>query len=209
MKRLKHMKLNAQLVAVFFIAVLLMSLGHFILYAHLLNTMEQEETIINQERMENVQVKLDAVFNESEKAALEILTATPFRTLTGIPVSDYGLITLQKEADEIMNDVEHISRWFIMLEGNDKLLTSNGVSSVQTYFEGMCISEDYTAAFWNDMFLNKPGKFYHTAQTFSCRSKVGRYENLTLMPMSFQSHYDRQLMVVVLLDVRKICKEDT
>ena len=52
MKKLKKLNLNVQLIAVFFAAVLLLSLGHFFLYSQLFRTLGQEEEIISAERME-------------------------------------------------------------------------------------------------------------------------------------------------------------
>ena len=209
MKRLKKLNLNVQLIAVFFAAVLLLSIGHFFLYSHLLNTLEREEGIISTARMDNIQRKLDSVFTEAESAALEIITSSKFQALTGIPVDGNGLIALEKEASEMLDEVEHVSRWFVMLEGSDQLLTNNGYCSREIFFDGLCIGQGYDTAFWQDRFENAPGRYYYSAADFRCRGTVGRYETLTLIPMSFQSYYDRQLMVVLLLDVQSICQEDT
>lgn len=209
LKRLKKLNLNVQLIAVFFAAVLLLSIGHFFLYAHLLSTMQREEDLINAGRMENVQLKLETVFTEGEKAALEIITSSSFQALAGAPVDENGLLDLERQASELLDDVEHASRWFIMIEGSKQLITNNGCCDPKTYFDGLCVAEGYDGDFWTDCFLNAPGRHYYPAAEFHTRGTVGKYERLMLMPMAFQSYYDRQLMVVLLLDIPAICQEDT
>lgn len=209
MKRLRKLNLNLQLIAVFFSAVLILSLGHFLLYTHLLNRMQAEEAAISAERNENVRSKLDAIYTEAENAALEIITSWSFQAMAGVDAGPAELTTMRNEAKQILDDKAHIYQWFIMTEGSDQLISGNGFCHPDTYFGGISRNDTYNKAFWTDRFANHPGKFYYPAQEFQHRSVNGKYENVTLMPMSFQSYYDRQLMVVLLLDVESICKEDT
>ena len=206
---LKKRNLNAQLIAVFFAAVLLLSLGHFLLYSQLFRTLGQEEAIISAERMENVQMKLASVFDQGEKAALEILTSPGFQALAGVKVNGNDLLELEQQAEDILEEVSHAARWCVIMEGSSELITTNGCCAPETFFGGLCVSEGYTWQFWQDRFYNAPGMYYYTAADFACRGKVGKYEDLTLMPMSYQSYYDRELMVVLMLDIGSICREDT
>lgn len=209
MKRLKKLNLNVQLIAVFFAAVLLLSLVHFFLYSHLLKTMQREEDVINTQRIENAAVKLDAVLAEGEKAALEILISSTYQAMAGIPVDEYTLATMHTEAAAFLDEIPHVFRWFIFLEGNEQIITSNGYCDRETYFEGLCISERYTQAYWNQRFETTTGKYYYPAAEYTYRNSRGVFETKTLMPMSFRSYYDRQLMVVLLWDIEEICREDT
>ena len=209
MKRLRKLNLNLQLIAVFFSAVLILSLGHFLLYTHLFNSMQAEESAISAERDENVRAKLDSIYTQGENAALEIITSWSFQALAGVDADQAELTTMQNDAQQILDDKPHIYHWFIMTEGSDQLITGHGVCHPDTYFGGISCNDTYTKAFWNDRFANHPGKFYYPAETFRHRGNNGKYEDVVLMPMSFQSYYDRQLMVVLLLDVKSICQEDT
>lgn len=206
---LKKRNLNVQLIAVFFAAVLLLSLGHFFLYSQLFRTLGQEEEIISAERMENVQMKLMSTFDQGEKAALEILTSPGFQALAGAKVDGNDLLELEKQAEEILGEVSHAARWFIMMEGSNELITTNGCCDPETFFRGLCVSEGYDWQFWQDRFADAPGMHYYKAADFACRGKVGKYETMNLMPMSYQSYYDRELMVVLMLDIGSICREDT
>lgn len=208
-RKRKNRNLNAQLIAVFFAAVLLLSLGHFFLYARLFRTLGTEEEIISAERMDNVQMKLASVFDQGEKAALEILTSPGFQALAGVKVVGNDLLELEQQAEEIMEEVNHAARWFVMMEGSSELITTNGCCDPETFFNGLCVSPGYDWQFWQDRFHDAPGMHYYTAADFSCRGKVGKYENMNLMPMSYQSYYDRELMVVLMLDIGSICREDT
>ncbi len=209
MKRLKKLNLNLQLIAVFFSAVLILSLGHFLLYTHLFNRMQAEEAVISAERDENVRAKLDSIYTQCENAALEIITSWSFQAFAGVDADPAELTALQNDAQQILDDKEHIYRWFIMTAGSGQLISGNGVCHPDTYFGGISRNDTYTKSFWQDRFANHPGKFYYPAETFRHRAHNGKYEDVVLMPMSFQSYYDRQLMVVLLLDVESICREDT
>ncbi len=206
---LRKRNLNAQLIAVFFAAVLLLSMGHFLLYSQLFRTLQQEEDIISAERMDNVQMKLASTFTQGEKAALEILTASSFQALAGLTVDGNDLLELEQQAEEILGEVSHAARWVVIMEGSSQLLTTNGGCDPETFFSGLCVSEGYDWQFWQDRFYNDPGMHYYSAADFRCRGTTGKYETLTLMPMSFQSYYDRELMVVMMLDIGSICREDT
>lgn len=209
MKRLKKLNLNIQLVAVFFAAVLLLSLVHFFLYSHLLKTMQREEDVINTQRIENATAKVDAVLLEGEKAALEILISSTYQAMAGIPVDEYTLAVMHTEAAAVLDEVPHVFRWFILMEGNEQLITSNGYCEPETYFEGLCISDRYTQKYWDQRFETTTGKYYYPAAEYTYRDSRGKFETKTLMPMSFRSYYDRQLMVVLLWDIEEICREDT
>ncbi len=207
MKRLAKLELNKQLLAVFFAAVLLLSVGHFAVYSYLLNTMQREEDALNRERMDGAIIELSTVFDDAQAGYVEVLNMEQIKTYDGGAPDMYTLSQVQQNAARSLARVDYIYSWFVMLEGSDYLITKNGVVSPKTYFSDLCISDVYDNAFWQNRFRDTAGKHFFPAQSYAVRENNGKDTQLELMPLAISPSWQGDVMVVLFLDMQAMCRE--
>lgn len=206
MKRLGKLKLNTQLLAVFFAAVLLLSLGHFFVYSYLLNTMQREEDSLSQERMGSAIAEMSNCFDDTKAAYVDVLGIEKLKTYNGTDQDMYSLSQIQHSAAKTLDRVGYIHSWFIMLEGFDKLISKNGIITPESYFDNLCKSDTYGNAFWQARLQDTQGKHFFPADVYYSLQNNGNKVNLTLMPLTVSPGGHADVMIVLLLDMRMMCQ---
>lgn len=204
MKRLKRLKLNTRLLVVFFTAVLLMSLGHFFVYSHLLRTMVREENIINAERMNSIQLRLDAALGQVEHVHNELLLDKIFRYTTDGAPDSYTQLEMYLTGTQYLNGIDAISGWAIYLKDCDAVVSNNGCLNRKSY-ENMRRNDLYSAETWLDGFSQKHYRRYFPATEFTFWGN-GTQVTRTLLPLVTRSNLNENIMTVLYLDIGAICE---
>lgn len=204
MKKLKKMELNARLLLVFFTAVFLLSVVHFFVYAHLLNTMETEEAIISQQQAASAKMRLDAAFSEIQEAYQELTVSAAFSIQ--LEPDAYQLLEMSNVAQAAYMDVTGIRRWFVVLRSNNLIISNNGNHEAEYYFTNLCSSEVYTQQVWEEILSQSFSRIVlpeaeHIYLTTSAYGERG-----SLMPMAIRPYYNYTYTTVLLLDMDAICK---
>ncbi len=206
MKRLGKLKLNTQLLAVFFAAVLLLSVGHFFVYSYLLNTVQGEEESLSRERMGSAIAEMSNLFDDAKAAYVEVLGIEKLKTYNGDGMDMYSLAQIQLLATKALSHKAYIHSWFIMLDGCDQIISKNGIIMPESYFEYICVSDTYDGAFWQARLQDTAGKQFFPAAVYSTRQNNGKKMDLMLMPLTVSPGWHAKTMIVLLLDMRTMCR---
>ena len=203
MKRLKRLKLNTRLLVVFFAAVLLMSLGHFFVYSHLLRTMVREETTINAERMNSTQLRLDAALMQVERAHSELSQDPIFRYMNTDELQLYEMYEMYTEAKNYLDGIDLVTGWFIYLKDSDYVISGSGMMT-QSQAERLFENTVYTAQTWREGFSQQFYRQAYPAADYTYWDEGG-YVTKRLMPLAIKSLSNDRFITLLYLDMGEVC----
>lgn len=206
MKKLNKLALNVKLLLVFFSAVFLLSVVHFFVYAHLLNTMEQEASIINQQQADSAKVQLDAAFSEIQAAYQEMNYDKIFYNIGSLAPETYKLLEMRTVAEEAYRNVPGIHQWFIVLRSTGQVLSLNGTYDLGRYLDSFCTSQTYPPEFWEALLSKDFSRIMLPEAEHTYLTNVGTAKSKLLMPTVIRAYYNYNYTTVLLLDMDAICK---
>ena len=206
MKAVKIPKLNTRLLAVFFLAVFVLAMAEFFVFSRLLRSMEQEERIINRERLNNAQTKLDMEFEEIRTAYTQVVLEKTFSYWVGDAPSAYQQYEMRTKGAELFDNNTNINGWAILLKDTDWVASCGGILS-DSAFDGIRKSDIYNMAYWRQAFATSTGARYYPQAQFWCIGEGTKVGNHNLVPLTMKSPYNNVCMVVLLLDMEAICKQ--
>lgn len=209
MKAVKSPKLNTRLLAVFFLAVFVLAMAEFFVFAHLLRSMNREEQTINAERLNNAQTKLDMELEEIRTAYTQVVLEKTFRYWVGKEPSDYQCYEMVQKGAELFSNNANVYGWAILLKDMDWVACNGGVLS-DSAFDGIRRNDTYNMTYWRKMFDSSIGARYYPESQFLCIGEGTMVGNQNLVPLTMKSPYNNVCMVVLLLDMKGICdRSDT
>ena len=206
MKAVKPQKLNTRLLAVFFLAVFVLAMAEFFVFAHLLRTMDQEERIINVERLNNAQTKLDMGLEEIRSAYTQVVLEKSFRYWVGDEPSSYQQYEMMSFGATQFNDNTNINGWAILLKDMDWVISSSGVLPDDA-FDGVRKNDVYNMAYWRQAFYQDTGARYYPESEFLCIGEGTKVGVHNLVPLTMKSPYNNVCMLVILVDMEALCAE--
>ncbi len=208
MKRIRKLKLNTRLLAVFFVAVFLLSLGNFFVYSHLLNTLEQEERVINVQQLQSVAGKVSAVLENVRGSYITMTRTETFQRFASSQPDYYEMIQLGTAAQDIFDENPYIHGWMLFFRESDHVVTNNGSYPKGEYITQFYQHEDYSPDFWQEK-LNDGVPMQYLAEGLFRSLAVGedREKEKRLMPMVIKDVWEGDMMTVLMLDMQKLCRE--
>ncbi len=201
-KKYQMPKLNIRLLAVFFLAVFLISLGNFFVYSHLLRSMGKEENIINQQHIDSVMMKLDAAMTDVRQRYLTLMDKDVFRYWGNEMPSYYDWMQMSKDTAEVWSDLEYVTGFILLFRGSSAVVTNNGIYPTEEYFRDFYQNEQYNAAFWESL-LNAGVPTLYIPET--SYTGAGNRQERTLAAVAMQSVFDAKMVTVLMLDMQMLC----
>lgn len=206
MKAGKTPKLNTKLLAAIFLAVFVLAMAEFFVFSHLLRSMDQEERTINQERLYNAQTKLDVEFEEIRAGYTQVVLERTFSYWVGPEPSEYQLYEMVSRGKELFDQNPNVDSWAILLKGTDRVVSTNGTVS-DTAYDTIRKSDTYDMTRWRKSLLTDSGAHYYPQGAFACIGEGTTIITKALVPLTMRSQYNNRCMVVLLLDMEKICTD--
>ena len=182
MNKAKNQKLNTRLLAVFFSAVFLLSLGHFFVYFRLMKTVEQEEQTINYQRMSNAAEELDAIIREIRLDYISLTNEDVFKK-NGENLSFYELTELCENTRSILNNAAYFNNWLLFFPGSEYVVTKNGWYPKTEYFTRFLQNETYSADFWMELLEESFLQKYYPEAEFRTLVVERGYSNEKMLPL--------------------------
>ena len=205
MKRIKKLKLNTQLLAVFFGAVLLLSLGNFFVYGWLLNKLQQEQQVVNQERLRTVQVRIDESFTTLNNACNRVFQNQTYRSISAEEMEPYTQVELYNTASSSLNS-QYLEGFAIFIRNSEYVISNYGVYTLDEY-SGMRKGDGDTAEFWEtcfaEQFFSKP----YPSREYAYREKNGQMTEKILLPLVRKSQWNEDAIAVLYIDISEICQQ--
>ena len=205
MKRTRRRKLNTQLLTVFFGAVLLLSLGNFFVYGWLLNKIQQEQQIVNQERLHMVQVRLDEVLTDFDNACNRLFQKDIYRSASKEQMQPYNQVELHNAAKEALS-AQHLRGYAIYVRGSDYVITNYGAYTLEQY-SGMRKNLNITDENWPACFDEKFFLQLHPASAYSYRRENGQLTEKILLPFVRKSQWNEDVLAVLYADIDAVCRQ--
>ena len=197
--------LNTQLLAVFFGAVLLLSLGNFFVYGWLLNRLQQEQQIVNQERLHTVQVRIQQALKEVDNSCNRLFQNENYKNASAEQMLAYLQAEMHSTARSALI-AQYLDGYAIYIRNNDHVISNYGVYTLEQY-SGLCKSQDYSSEGWIDCFDRQFFTQVYPASTYSYRSVNGQLVEKELIPILRKSQWNEDVMIVLYIDIDKVCKQ--
>lgn len=205
MKKIKKLKLNTQLLVVFFGAVLLLSLGNFFVYGWLLNQLQQEQQVINQERLYTMQVRMDEALKDFENACNRLFQNENYKKFSKDQMQAYMQTEMHSTAQSVLS-AQYLDGYTVYIRDHDHVITNYGVYTLEQY-SGLRKSEDYTAQQWTECFRQQFFFQIYPVSTYSYRGANGQLVEKRLVPVVRKSQWNEDVLVVLYMDADKLCKQ--
>lgn len=202
----RKQKLNTKLLAVFFLGVFVLAMAEFLVFSYLLRSVEQEEQIINEERLANAQLRLDVAFTQIDKLFGQIIEDPVFSSWERGNPKPYELYQMYIKANEVFSNQEQVSGWIIFLQGTDYLISNGGANTRQQYNE-LHSSQEYPMIYWEELLQSPFGVRYCGEAEFTYMSQSAQRITEKLMPVVMNPYYNNRYMVVLFLDMEEICQD--
>ena len=205
MSKLKKLKLNTQLLAVFFGAVLLLSLGNFFVYGWLLNKIGQEQQIVNQERLRTVQVRVQEALTDMENSCNRLFQNENYRKASAEDMQAYMQMEMHTTASSALAS-QYLAGYTIYVRNSNYVITSHGAYDLAIY-SGMKKAGEADPENWQECFDQQFFSRIYPASTYQYRSANGQLVEKTLLPLVRKSQWNEDVFVVLYLDIDKVCKQ--
>jgi len=205
MKRGRRLKLNTQLLAVFFGAVLLLSLGNFFVYGWLLNKLQQEQQIVNQERLDTVQVWVSETLKDFDNACNRLFQNEIYRNASKEQMQPYNQLEMHNAAKNALTP-QYLEGYAIYVQGSDYVITNYGAYTL-TQYSGMRKNLNVNDENWLNCFGEKFFSRFYSAGVYSYRRVNGQLTEKTLLPFVRKSQWNEDVLVVLYVDIDKVCRQ--
>lgn len=206
MKRIRKLKLNTQILAVFFGAVLLLSLGNFFVYGWLLNKLQQEQQVVNQERLHTVQVRTNEAFTGFNNACNRLFQNQTYRQISAGEIEPYTQMEMYNTASSALASNKYLEGYTIFVRGSDYVITNYGTYTQEEY-SGMRKGPDDTPERWNVCFSEQFFSQPYPAKVYTYRERNGQLTEKTLLPFVRKSQWNEDVIVVLYIDIGEICQQ--
>lgn len=206
MKTAKRPKLNTRLLAVFFLAVFVLAMAEFLVFAFLLRSINQEEQIISRERLANAQIRLDTVFGEIEALHTQMLQEQVFFQWKQGDPELYDLFEMYDAGKELFGNQDAINSWAILLKDTNYVVSNTGVLTLTQYAHGRH-SETYPIEYWDALRREPFGIAYYPAAAFTYLDESVHTVTRNLIPMAVNPYYNNKYMLVLFLDIEQIFRD--
>lgn len=208
MKRWRNLSLNIKLTLCFLLVIFVLSAFHLCAYLRLLHTMNYEAETSTNERMNSAVTRLDESLSHIRSSYFSLTYTPAFRAAnrSGRP-SGYEMVDLHTQADLYLGSNDAVSAYMILFRGNSTVVSSGGNYPVTECFSRYFTSEEYDAAFWQDALLESFSQRYYPAAVFSRSSPISDSSERRLLPAAFKPYWSSNVMVLLLLDIDKLCAE--
>lgn len=209
MKKFNRTELTSRLILVFFVAVFILSITHFFVYAHLLDTMEQEETTIQEQQAASAKIQMDDLFANVQAAYQEMAFDDAFLNVGILEPDSYRMIEMQTVARNSFQSIPGVYRWFIVMRINEQILSPNGVYDAAYYFSSLCRCERYPTEFWNTCLEGNFSRLVFPEAEFICLTNSGHAKSNMLLPLVIRPYFSYTYSTVLLLDMDALVKESS
>lgn len=203
-----RIKPNTRILIVFFAAIAFIAVVQVGVYTRLFRTMEAEEQTINDERMNSASIRLDMVFSDLRDGYMDMIISKPFASIDSEPLLQTELLKLYQAADLNLRRPEGVRQWAVLLENSDKMVTRQGVMSVEDYANTFCRNDTFTTEFWHSLQNADFARRYLSQSEFHIYNKFGQYSRERLMPVVMRPYYSGNVLAVVaLLDMTAVLEQ--
>lgn len=205
MKRFRQPKLNIRILAVFFVGIFVLAMAELFVFSHLLGTMRQEEALLNEERMNNAQMKVESALTEVSDARGQMLAEPLFYAWSIKEMSLYRLGEMVNVTENLFGSIDCISSYCVFLKGTEYAISSYGVCTRDQYHR-LCGSDVYPTEYWESVYENDFGVYYYPQAAFHC-SDSAKMEEKILIPLSMESQFNDRFMVLLFLDAQMLFRD--
>lgn len=202
----RKQRLNTKLLAVFFLGVFVLAMAEFLVFSYLLRSIEQEEQIINEERLTNAQLRLDVAFAQIDKLFAWMIEEPVFSGWERGNPKPYDLYQMHMKASEVFSEQKQIDGWVIYLQGTDSVISNGGTNTRQQYNKQYS-SPAYPLEYWEALLQTPFGVGYFAEAEFTYLGQQAQTVTQKLMPVALNPYYKERYMAVLFLDMREICRD--
>jgi len=202
MKAARKFKLNTRLLAVFFMAVFVLALAELFIFSYLLRAMEQEEKLLNTERMHNAGTMLDIAFDEISKEYSSLVSEELFSRWDSSMEDDYRLKQMMEAGNDLLRS-DYIHNWSVILKDSEYVITGKGVLD-RNQHNSLQYSDTYNMEYWDAVHRDHYGIRYYPLETFNTHNLSGFRVSRPLLPLTVRSYFDDRFMLVLFLDMELI-----
>lgn len=204
MRKKKESKLNIRLMAVFFVAIFLISLVSSVVFLRLLNTLEKEARTVNMEQF-NISVgRLDSELNKLVSNYRNLSRHELFRYYNEQNPGAYTLMCMKNAAHNVLSISHNIYGWAVFLNNAEIVINEDGTYGLETYTQQQFTGEGYDAAFWKDQQEQRFARAFFPACDFLIVD--GNLSEICndCVPMALKSYWENNLMVVFFLNIEAL-----
>lgn len=205
MKKRKGSMLNTKLLAVFFVAIFLISLVSSFVFFRLLDTLKREARVVNSEQFSSAVSRLDSELNKLIGIYSALYRQQPFDSFENPAPNLSDVIQMNTEAMRLLAGVPHTRSWAVFLTDSEKVLNQNNIFELEEYVHSMPWGPEYTAEFWQNAMQQRFSKqlFPKTEPFFLSRGNDNIYYPETI-PFAMKPYWKNNLMVVMFLDIEAL-----
>lgn len=207
MKKLRKLKLNTKLLAVFFGALFLVSLMSSVVFFRLLGTLEEEVRVVNTEQLNAAMNRLDGELSEIIVQCKSLLRLPEIQASTSLAPSTYQMVQIKSDVQRVLTGRKYTAAWALLLKSTDKVLSSISDNTLAHFAEKSMVAEAYTADHWRNLMDYRFVQRFMPQQPFVVNYGAGRIVNSELVPMAVKSYWDNDSMILVFLQMDSIVED--
>ena len=205
MKKRKGSKLNTKLLAVFFVAIFLISLVSSFVFFRLLDTLKREARVVNSEQFSSAVGRLDTELSKLIGIYSALYRQQPFDSFENPDPNLSDVIQMNTEAMRLLAGVPHTRSWAVFLTDSGYVLNQKNIFELEEYAHSMPWGPEYTAEFWQNAMQQRFSKqlFPKTEPFLLSRGNDNIYYPETI-PFAMKPYWKNNLMVVMFLDIEAL-----
>lgn len=199
MKSIRKLKLNTKLLAMFFIALFLVSMVSSIVFVRLLGTLEEEVRVVNTEQLNATLNRMDGELGEMIVQCKGLLRLPELQSSTSLAPSTYQLMQIKNKVQSVLTGHKYSAGWAVLLKSTDTILNSISDNTLDEYTTKYMFSETYDADYWRNLMDSRFVQLLMPQEEFLVRTNHNQTEKETLVPMAIKSYWDNDTMILVFL----------
>lgn len=205
MRRFRGAKLNTKLLAVFFVAIFLISLVSSLVFFRLLDTLEEETRAVNTEQFNGTVSRLDMELNKLVANYNTLMRQPLFENFNDPNPTVSSVIQMKSEALNILTGTANTQDWAVFLTRSRMVLTQNNTLTLSEYASSMAWGPEYTASFWESALEQRFSKqIFPETEAFSVVWGNENKQYPRCLPLALKSYWKNNLMVVLFLDIEAL-----
>ncbi len=204
----KKLSFNVKLLSVFALTVALLSAVHLITYMHLLGEMRKEIIVTNTHHLSSAASHLDHALSAIDAQYQSLRNANIYRLLSRSGSPDgYDFTEFSLKMNEAMQSAPHVSGWVVFFKNSPGTISNGGYYLAEDVTRLRYVAPGFDSQFWLDQMQEPFSRRFYPETEFSLLSPSGLHYTCDLMPTAFKSYWNSNLLSVLFLDIRSLCKQ--
>jgi AraC-type DNA-binding domain-containing proteins len=203
LKKIVGNSLLTRLLLCFLFIILLFSIYQIISYRFFIKIIDNEISQYNISDLKTTSDKISSVLEQVKNSLLILGTENEFKHFNYTRVNNNDMLKCIKKIYNSKVDNPYIYDIFLFEDNYEYILTSTGSYGKDRFFQIFLSSEKYNAAFWKNLSNSNARSYFMPCSDFSSKELL-KSESRYLMPVAVKLIDPSNLMLVALVDIRKV-----